>query len=233
LLLRTGRHNSLPGLAIGLVGIDSLTAAAGDFGPPLLSDGIDIVVIAVGVRARRGAVVGDGRRPAGRSRGAAGWAGGLAAPGNRGCAPPTVSRSALLAGGAELPTFLSCHREEAEQAQGGVRGAIEGAGPEAANNVRRRRSCADAAWATDNATAGDARGLVSYGIQPGPTLRQGAVADLTLIASLSLEPRCQPSLRPVAKLLRTPRLFARGSHLRSWRSQNLQPLDLALLLVFG
>ena len=111
-----GFASLLLGLAIGLVGIDSLTGQPRlTFGIPLLADGIDVVVVAVGhLRRRRGAL---GRRaPAAQGRRASSrWVG-------RGWASTTGARSwkpwlrgtafgfpfgALPAGGAEIPTFLS------------------------------------------------------------------------------------------------------------------------------
>lgn len=103
------------GLAIGLVGIDSLTGEArATFGLPQLSDGIDIVVIAV--RSSRLVKHHGSQRICARN-------------------PP---RSSPSAGGAELPAFLSDITEKnlSKHPEELGRGAIEGvAGPEAANNA--------------------------------------------------------------------------------------------------
>jgi putative tricarboxylic transport membrane protein len=134
------------GMAIGLIGIDNLTGQQRfTFGVPQLADGINIVVVAVGLFA-----VGEALYVASRLRHAdeeivpvsgsllmnrdelkRSWK-----PWLRGTALG-FPIGALPAGGAEIPTFLSYNLEKRlnPRAPWG-RGAIEGvAGPEAANNA--------------------------------------------------------------------------------------------------
>jgi putative tricarboxylic transport membrane protein len=139
------------GLFLGLIGIDSLTGQARfTFGRPELLDGVDIVVVIVGLFAIGGTLYIASRlrdlpdrvaplEPSGRgfawlsrSDWRRSWR-----PWLRGTALG-FPFGALPSGGAELPTFLSYlyerrrskHRDEFGQ------GAIEGvAGPEAANNA--------------------------------------------------------------------------------------------------
>ena len=117
------------GLTIGLVGLDSVSGQARlTFGIPQLSDGIDVVVVAVGIFALGEAlwVAAHLRRravdviPVGRP-----WLGRRTSngPGNRGCAVPrTAFPSALCppVGRKSRPSVLH-HREAPDQASGGVR----------------------------------------------------------------------------------------------------------------
>ncbi|MEO8247042.1 MAG: tripartite tricarboxylate transporter permease, partial [Chloroflexota bacterium] len=134
------------GMSIGLIGIDNLTGQQRfTFGVPQLADGINIVVVAVGLFA-----VGEALYVASRLRHAdeeivpvsgsllmnrdelkRSWK-----PWLRGTALG-FPIGALPAGGAEIPTFLSYNLEKRlnPKAPWG-KGAIEGvAGPEAANNA--------------------------------------------------------------------------------------------------
>jgi putative tricarboxylic transport membrane protein len=139
------------GLLLGVVGIDSLTGRARfTFGQLELLDGIDIVIVIVGLFA-----VGETLHVAARMRntpesvaplepakGRIGW---LTAEDWRRSWRPWLRGTAfgfpfgaLPAGGAEIPTFLSYtyekHRSKHKSEFG--QGAIEGvAGPEAANNA--------------------------------------------------------------------------------------------------
>src|SRR5690606_18249497 len=143
----------LIGLLIGMVGIDGQSGAARfDFGLPVMLDGIDIIVVTVGLLAlaevlyvvSRGNAAPDlkaiktgapwlSRRDMRRSAGP--WVRGTALGSAFGPIPGS---------GAEIPTFLSLGLERKlaarrEQRRGEPRefgkGAIEGvAGPEAANN---------------------------------------------------------------------------------------------------
>jgi putative tricarboxylic transport membrane protein len=136
----------LLGMAIGLVGIDNLTGQQRfTFGVPQLSDGIGIVVVAVGLFA-----VGEALYMASRLRHAAEEI--VPVEGSLMMSRDELKRSwkpwlrgtalgfpigALPAGGAEIPTFLSYNIEKRlnPKAPWG-KGAIEGvAGPEAANNA--------------------------------------------------------------------------------------------------
>ena len=134
------------GLALGLVGIDALSGQARlTFGIPYLLDGIDVVIVAVGLfavgEALTGLAQGDVNSdvlPVGsrvsmtRDDWSRSWK-----PWLRGTAIG-FPLGALPAGGAELPTLLS-YAIEKRLARGPEEfghGAIEGvAGPEAANNA--------------------------------------------------------------------------------------------------
>ena len=248
------------GLAIGAVGIDFLTGQPrATFGIPLLSDGIDIVIIAVAIFA-----VGEAlwvaahlrRRPAdiipvglpwmGKSDWQRSWK-----PWLRGTAYG-FPFGALPAGGAELPTFLSYITEKRFAKRGGHdaefgKGAIEGvAGPEAANNASAAGTLVPmlSLGLPTNATAAVMlTAFVSYGIQPGPTLfEKEPLLIWTLIASLFIGNLLlllvNLPLAPLwAKLLRTPRPYLYAGILffacLGALAVNVQPLDLALLLVFG
>ena len=139
------------GLFIGLIGIDEVTGQSRlTFGVEQLNNGIDIVIVAVGLFA-----VGEALYVAARLR-HAGEEQILPVEGAKWLSREDVQRSwrpwlrgtalgfpfgALPTGGAEIPTFLSYATErrlargKAREEFGGV-GAIEGvAGPEAANNA--------------------------------------------------------------------------------------------------
>ena len=245
------------GLAIGVVGIDFLTGQPrATFGIPQLSDGIDIVVIAVAIFALGEAlwVAAHLRRrpadviPVGRP-----WMGATTGSGrgSRGCAAPrSDSRSVHCPpGGAELPTFLSYITEKrlSKHKEEFGKGAIEGvAGPEAANNASAAGTLVPmlSLGLPTNATAAVMlTAFVSYGIQPGPTLfEKEPLLIWTLIASLFIGNFLllvlNLPLAPLwAKLLRTPRPYLYAGILffatLGALAVNVQPLDLALLLVFG
>ena len=156
---------------------------------------------------------------------------------------------ALPAGGAELPTFLSYVTEKklSKHKEEFGKGAIEGvAGPEAANNASAAGTLVPmlSLGLPTNATAAVMlAAFVSYGIQPGPTLfDKEPLLIWTLIASLFIGNFLllvlNLPLAPLwAKLLRTPRPYLYAGILffatLGAFAVNLQPLDLALLLVFG
>ena len=245
------------GLAIGVVGIDFLTGQPrATFGLPQLSDGIDIVVIAVAIFA-----VGEAlwvaahlrRRPADVIPVGRPWMGARTGSdhGSRGCAVPrSDSRSARCPQAAPscrpscryiTEKRLSKHKEEFGK------GAIEGvAGPEAANNASAAGTLVPmlSLGLPTNATAAVMlTAFVSYGIQPGPTLfEKEPLLIWTLIASLFIGNLLllvlNLPLAPLwAKLLRTPRPYLYAGILffatLGALAVNVQPLDLALLLVFG
>ena len=246
------------GLMIGLVGIDATTGQQRmTFGLPLLADGIDVVVVAVGhLRRRRGPV---GRRapaphPGRRSSRSAGpgWAGTTGSgPGSRGCAEPCFGFpfGALPAGGAEIPTFLSYVTEKklSKHPEEFGHGAIEGvAGPEATNNASAAGTLVPmlALGLPVSATAAVMlAAFQTYGIQPGPLLFDrepelvwGLIASLfignalLLVLNLPLAPFW-------AKLLSIPRpyLYAGIIFFASLGAYavNAQAFDLVLLLVLG
>jgi putative tricarboxylic transport membrane protein len=248
------------GLAIGIVGIDFLTGQPrATFGLPQLSDGIDIVVVAVAIfavgealwvaahlRRRPADVIPVGRPWMGRDDFKRSWK-----PWLRGTAYG-FPFGALPAGGAELPTFLSYITEKRLAKRSGHdadfgKGAIEGvAGPEAANNASAAGTLVPmlSLGLPTNATAAVMlTAFVSYGIQPGPTLfEKEPLLIWTLIASLFIGNLMllllNLPLAPLwAKLLRTPRPYLYAGILffatLGALAVNVQAVDLALLLVFG
>ncbi|MGB3070694.1 MAG: tripartite tricarboxylate transporter permease [Ottowia sp.] len=190
------------GLAVGLIGMDQISGQPRyTGGVPELLDGIEIVLVAVGLFAVaevlhavlfEGKVVetqnrlsrvhmtgGDWRRsvPA--------WLRGTAIGTPFGCIP---------AGGTEIPTFLSYATEKKlakgdNRAEFGTSGAIEGvAGPEAANNATVTAALIPLltlGLPTSNTTAILLGAFQNYGIQPGPQLFTSSAALVwALIASL-------------------------------------------------
>lgn len=188
------------GLALGLVGIDPLTGNARfAFGIPQLLDGIDVIILVIGLFA-----VGETLHQA--------WAGGpdepaLAKLGRSGRMTaedwrrswkPWLRGTAigfplgvLPMGGSVIPTFLSYTAEKglSPHPEQFGRGAIEGvAGPEAANNASAAGVLVPLLTLGLPSSATAAILLAAfqqYGIQPGPLLFQTR-PDLvwTLIASL-------------------------------------------------
>jgi putative tricarboxylic transport membrane protein len=248
------------GLTIGLIGLDLSTGQARLTGGSLeLADGIDIVVVAVGVfaigeafwtaahlRRRPIDVIPVGQPFMGRSDWGRSWA-----PWLRGTAIG-FPFGALPAGGAETPTFLSyiTERKLARSKPGREpfgEGAIEGvAGPEAANNASAAGMFVPLLALGLPVTATAAvllAAMQTYGIQPGPTLMTDQPELIwTLLASLlignTLLLVINLPLAPMwAKLLRIPRpqLYAGILFFASLGaySVNQDPFDLALLLIFG
>lgn len=195
-----GMISLVMGLSLGLVGIDIQTGQTRfAFGVPELLDGIDIVVVAVGLFA-----VGETLYVAARSRyeseelyklrgslwmtrneWSRSWK-----PWLRG-AFIGFPLGALPAGGSEIPTFISYMTEKrlSKNPEEFGKGAIEGvAGPEAANNASAAGVLAPmlALGLPTSATAAVMlAALQQYGLQPGPTLFQNN-PDLVwgMIASL-------------------------------------------------
>jgi len=245
------------GLTIGLIGIDSVSGQARlTFGIPQLGDGIDVVVVAVGIfavgealwvaahlRRKAAEVIRVGRPFMGKQDWKRSWK-----PWLRGTAYG-FPFGAVPAGGAEIPTFLSLITEErlTKYPEEFGKGAIEGvAGPEAANNASAAGTMVPmlSLGLPTNATAAVMlAALTSYGIQPGPLLLQregalvwGLIASLfignTLLLLLNLP------LAPIwAKLLRIPRpyLYAGILFFASMGAYavNGSPFDLILLLALG
>ncbi len=190
------------GLGIGCVGLDQISGQPRyTLGTPELLDGIEIVLVAVGLFAVAEvlhAALFEGRLEEqqhalhrvtmSRSdwrRSLPAWLRGTALGIPFGCIP---------AGGTEIPTFLS-YATEKKLAKGenlaefGGRGAIEGvAGPEAANNASVTAALIPLLTLgipTSNTTAVLLGAFQSYGIQPGPQLFTTSAALVwTLIASL-------------------------------------------------
>ena len=246
------------GLAIGLVGTSTGQARL-TFDQPLLADGIDFVVVAVGVfaigealwvashlRRRPLEVIPVGQPWMSRDDWGRSWK-----PWLRGTAYG-FPFGALPAGGAEMPTFLS-YITEKRLAKGrakdefGKTGAIEGvAGPEAANNASAAGTLVPllALGLPTTATAAVILlGLQSYGIQPGPqlmdaepTLVWALLASLFIANALLL--LLNLPLAPVwAKLLQIPRpyLYAGILFFASLGAYvvNFQAFDLGILLAIG
>ncbi len=190
------------GLALGCVGMDQISGAARYTGGKMeLMDGIDIVLVAVGLFAvaevlyaalYEGKVVPSqnkvtrvhmSRRDWKRSVPA--WIRGTVIGTPFGCIP---------AGGTEIPTFLSYATEKKlakgeDKAEFGTKGAIEGvAGPEAANNATVTAALIPLLTLgipTSNTTAVLLGAFQNYGINPGPQLFTSAGALVwALIASL-------------------------------------------------
>jgi putative tricarboxylic transport membrane protein len=245
------------GLAIGLVGIDSVTGQRRlTFGQPLLADGLDIVVVAVAIFAVGEAlwvaahlrrtplqVIPVGQPFMGKQDWKRSWK-----PWLRGTALG-FPFGALPAGGAEIPTFLSYVTEKrlTKHPEEFGKGAIEGvAGPEAANNAAAAGTLTPmlALGLPTNATAAVMlAAFTQYGIQPGPQLfeSQGPLV-WALIASLFIGNvlllLINLPLAPLwAKLLQLPRPYLYAGILffatLGAYSVNLQAFDLVILLVLG
>jgi putative tricarboxylic transport membrane protein len=245
------------GLTIGLIGIDLQTGQQRlTFGIPQLADGIDVIVVAVGIFAigealwvaahlsrRPAEIIPTGRAFMSREDWRRSWK-----PWLRGTAIG-FPFGALPAGGAEIPTFLSYVTEKrlSKHSEEFGKGAIEGvAGPEATNNASAAGTLVPmlTLGLPTNATAAVMlAAFIQYGIQPGPLLfeREGELV-WALIASLfignTLLLLLNLPLAPIwARLLRIPRPYlyagilffaAVGAY-----SVNASTVDLVILLVIG
>jgi putative tricarboxylic transport membrane protein len=193
----------LVGLAAGCIGLDQISGQGRYTGGiPELLDGIEIVLVAVGLFAvaevlyavlYEGKTVDDQNKlsrvhmtKADWKRSIPAWLRGTAIGTPFGCIP---------AGGTEIPTFLSYATEKklaknkAHSAEFGTKGAIEGvAGPEAANNATVTAALIPLLTLgipTSNTTAILLGAFQNYGIQPGPQLFTTSAALVwALIASL-------------------------------------------------
>jgi len=245
------------GLLIGIVGIDAVTGQQRlTFGVPQLADGIDVIVVAVGLfalgealwiaahlRRKPAEVIPVGRARMGREDFRRSWK-----PWLRG-AVIGFPFGAMPAGGAEIPTFLSYVTEKrlSKHPEEFGKGAIEGvAGPEATNNASAAGVLVPL-LALGLPTSAIAAVLLAafqqYGIQPGPLLFEnepelvwGLLASLiignTLLLVLNLP------LAPIwAKLLKTPRpyLYAGILFFASLGAYavNLAVVDLVVLFIIG
>ncbi len=188
------------GLAMGLVGIDQITAQARyTMGVPELMDGLEVVLIAVGLFAVAEclyAVLYEGRVV--DTQNAMSKVHMTKAEWRRSW--PAWLRATFIgfpfgtipAGGSEIPTFLSYATEKKlskHKEEFGTTGAIEGvAGPEAANNAAITATLIPLLTLgipTSNTTAILLGAFQNYGIQPGPQLFDtNAALVWTLIASL-------------------------------------------------
>jgi putative tricarboxylic transport membrane protein len=214
------------GLLIGMVGIDLQTGQARfTFGQVALLDGVDVLIIAVGLFAVGETLYMAARRYAGKDE-VLPLSGSLYMTGAewRRSWKPWLRGTALgfpigamPAGGAEIPTFLSYaierklskHKEEF-----GTVGAIEGvAGPEAANNASAAGVLVPLltlGLPTSATAAILLSAFQSYGLNPGPLLMQtepdlvwGLIASL-LIANVVLLFLNLPLIGLWVRMLRIP-----------------------------
>ncbi|MEU4443836.1 tripartite tricarboxylate transporter permease [Actinosynnema sp. NPDC050801] len=245
------------GLFIGLVGTDTLTGRQRfTLGVPTLSDGIDVVVVAVGVFA-----VGEALYVAARMRHGPVEVvpvGGKWMTGEfwRRSWKPWLRGTAIgfpigtiPAGGADVSTFLSYAAEKklAKRPEEFGKGAIEGvAGPEAANNAAAAGVLVPLLTLGLPTTATAAvivAGFQSYGIQPGPLLfTDDSALVWALIASLyignvMLLVLNLPLVRIWVKVLQIPRPYLYAGILLfaalGTYAVNFVVDDLVVLLVIG
>jgi putative tricarboxylic transport membrane protein len=245
------------GLTIGLIGLDAVSGQPRlTFGVSQLGDGIDVVVVAVGIfavgealwvaahlRRQAAQVIPVGRPFMGKQDWKRSWK-----PWLRGTAYG-FPFGVIPAGGAEIPTFLSYITEKrlTKHPEEFGKGAIEGvAGPEAANNASAAGTLVPmlSLGLPTNATAAVMlAALTSYGIQPGPLLLQresglvwALIASL-FIGNLLLLILNLPLAPAWAKLLRIPRpyLYAGILFFASMGAYavNGAAFDLILLLALG
>jgi putative tricarboxylic transport membrane protein len=190
------------GLAMGLIGIDQISGQARyTANVPELMDGIEVVLIAVGLFAVGEAlymVLYEGRVPETRNPMSSlhmtraewkrSWPAWLRAT----CIG--IPFGTIPAGGSEIPTFLSYAAERKlskHPEEFGTVGAIEGvAGPEAANNAAVTATLIPLLTLgipTSNTTAVLLSAFQNYGIQPGPQLFEHSSALVwAMIASMYL-----------------------------------------------
>ncbi|MFI0819074.1 tripartite tricarboxylate transporter permease [Streptomyces sp. NPDC021098] len=252
-----GFASLLIGLTLGLVGLDRLTGQQRlTFGSLQLADGIDVVIVAVGLfaigealwvalhlRTRPDQPIPVGRPWLGKAELRRTWR-----PWLRG---PAIGFpfGAIPAGGAEIPTFLSYvtekrlskHRDEFGK------GAIEGvAGPESAASASAAGTLVSMLTLGLPTTAVAAVMLAAfqqYGIQPGPLLFErepdlvwGLIASL-FIAMVLLIVLNLPLAPLWAKLLKVPRpyLYAGILFFAAVGAYAVggEPLDLVILLIIG
>jgi putative tricarboxylic transport membrane protein len=246
------------GLLLGLVGIDSQTGQARfAFGVPELLDGVDVVVLAVGLFA-----VGEALYVAAyQSRLSASiekMRGSLlmSASDWRRSWPAWLRATAIgfpfgtiPAGGSEIPTFLSyaTERKLSKHREEFGKGAIEGvAGPEAANNASATGVLVPllTLGIPTSATAAILLGAFqNYGIQPGPLLFQtqtelvwGLIASL-YVGNVILLILNLPLIGIWVKVLEIPKdlLYAGILVFATLGAYSLHQswVDLATLYVFG
>jgi putative tricarboxylic transport membrane protein len=245
------------GLALGLIGIDPLTGTARfSLGLPQLLDGIDVMILVIGLFAVGETLFQVARRYDAASVIAMPDLGGMSREDFRRSWKPWLRGTAvgfplgvLPCGGAEIPTFLSYMIEKrlSPRPEEFGRGAIEGvAGPEAANNAAAAGVLVPLLTLGLPASATAAvllSAFQQYGLQPGPLLFT-ARPDLvwTLIASLyignvMLLVLNLPLARVWARIMLVPRslLFAGILLLASLGAYSLNRswLDLVLLYAVG
>ena len=252
-----GFASLLFGLLLGVIGIDPLTGVPRlAFGVPQLLDGIDVVVVTVGLFA-----VGEVLYAASNLRDAVEI---VPLRGSLWMTRDEWSRSwkawlrgtaigfplgALPAGGAEIPTFLSSavERRLARDPRQFGHGAIEGvAGPEAANNAAAAGTLVPLLALGLPTTATAAILLAAfqqYGLQPGPLLFQheprlvwGLIASL-YVGNLMLLILNLPLVGLWVRLLTIPRPLLYGGILilasAGAYSVNRSVFDVGLLCAIG
>jgi putative tricarboxylic transport membrane protein len=245
------------GLTIGLIGIDVTSGQQRlTFGVPELAEGIDVIVVAVGLfavgealwtaahlRRRPIDVIPVGNPRMNREDFGRSWK-----PWLRGTAIG-FPFGAIPAGGAEIPTFLSYVTEKrlSKHPEQFGHGAIEGvAGPEATNNASAAGGLVPLLTLGIPTTATAAvmlAAIQSYGIEPGPRLFDtepvlvwGLIASL-FIGNTALLVLNLPLAPLWARLLRIPRSYLYAgilffSSLGAYAA-NASPFDLYLLLAIG
>ena len=227
---RSGWLSLLLGLMLGFVGIDALSGQARfTFGVPYLLDGIDPVIVAIGLFAIGETLWIAGLGPADEQP--------LPVKGSLWMSADEWSRSwkpwlrgtvigfplgALPAGGAELPTLLSYAVEKrlSRRPEEFGHGAIEAvAGPEAANNASAAGTLVPLltlGLPTSATAAVLLAAFQQFGLQPGPLLFQhepalvwGVIASL-YIGNLMLLVLNLPLVGVWVKLLAIPRPWLYG-----------------------
>ncbi|GAB2462447.1 tripartite tricarboxylate transporter permease [Xylanimonas ulmi] len=249
------------GLFLGLVGTDTLTGQQRfTFGVPNLADGVDVVVVAVGLFA-----VGEALHIASRLRHGPvrvipiekGWRTWMRREDWRRSWRPWLRGTAIgfpvgtiPAGGADVATFLSYAAERrvaGPRAKQFGKGAIEGvAGPEAANNAAAAGVLVPLLTLGLPTTATAAiiiAAFQSYGIQPGPLLLTNQSALVwALIASLyignvMLVVLNLPLVGMWVRILQIPRHYLYSGILLFGAlgsyAVNFAPVDVLLLLGIG
>ena len=253
-LLR-GMMSLFLGLALGLIGIDPLTGTARfSLGLPQLLDGIDVMILVIGLFAVGETLFQAARRFDAASVIAMPDSGGMSREDWRRSWKPWLRGTAvgfplgvLPCGGAEIPTFLSYLIEKrlSPKPEEFGHGAIEAvAGPEAANNAAAAGVLVPLLTLGLPASATAAvllSAFQQYGLQPGPLLFT-ARPDLvwTLIASLyignvMLLVLNLPLARVWARIMLVPRslLFAGILLLASLGAYSLNRSWLDLVLLYG
>ncbi|WP_275002099.1 tripartite tricarboxylate transporter permease [Promicromonospora iranensis] len=250
------------GLFLGLVGTDTLTGQQRfTFGVPNLADGIDVVVVAVGLFAVGEALYVGSRMRHGKIQVIPvekGWRTWMKRDDWRRSWKPWLRGAAIgfpvgtiPAGGADVATFLSYASERRlagkERRKEFGKGAIEGvAGPEAANNAAAAGVLVPLLTLGLPTTATAAIMIVafqSYGIQPGPMLLQNESALVwALVASLYLGNLMLvvlnlPLVGMWVRVLRIPRHYLYAGiilfgALGSY-ALNFSPVDVLLLVLIG
>ncbi|MCW4465237.1 tripartite tricarboxylate transporter permease [Glutamicibacter sp. MNS18] len=258
-----GMASLLLGLVIAFIGVDDTSAAQRyTFGLPWLADGIDVVLVAVGLfalgealhvaaRLRRGPiqVMGMGRSRGQRWMSRSDW--------KRSWKPWLRGTfigfpiGTIPAGGADVSTFLS-YAAEKKLAKGENKkefghGAIEGvAGPESANNAAAAGVLVPLLTLGIPTTATAAMMLTAfqrYQIQPGPLLMEtNATLVWALIASLyignvMLLVLNLPLVGLWVKILQIPRHYLYAGILvfgvMGAYSLNFNIMDVVILLIIG